>query len=232
MTDKNSLAFWYPKISDHGLPVPRTKIVPVPPECDLSLLLDGSTPNLYDQFIMPLREAISEIGTPCFLRTSHGSGKHDWSRTCYVTDVARIELHVWNLVEWSHLVDLGGLPYDTWAVREMIETDPLFHAFWGMPITREFRVFATEQAVETVLPYWPPAAIRRPDTDDWEARLHEASTITHAEQTLLEGLAKAAVAAVGGGYWSIDFLEDREGFWFLTDMADGERSHRSDRDDV
>jgi hypothetical protein len=44
--------------------------------------------------------------------------------------------------------------------------------------------------------------------------------------TSLRELAIEAVEAVGGGYWSVDFLRDRDGKAWLTDMAEGERSFR------
>lgn len=223
--DKNSLAFWFPKVEKCGLPVPRTRIVTT--EADLSRLLDGKTPDGYDDFMGRLGAAVEEVGAPCFLRTGHGSGKHEWVDTCYVGQKAKLGYHVWALVEWSHLVDIMGLPTDVWAVRELIETKPLFHAFRGhMPITREFRAFADDDEVETILPYWPPGAIERPDAEDWHVRLHEASTISLDEYVLLSSFALEAVKAVGGGYWSVDFLQDCDGLWWLTDMADGERSYK------
>lgn len=226
--DRNDLAFWFPKIEAAGIKVPRTHIVTA--ECDLTSLLDGETPEGWARFIVALTNAARDIGYPCFLRTGHGSGKHDWDRTCNVRHFNDLAHHVAALVEWSHVVDMMGLPHETWAVREMIPTRPLFvcSAFGNFPVTREFRLFVRDGEVVHTQPYWPPDAVAEghPDVDDWAARLARAARATTVEYAQLIWMALAASEAVGGGYWSVDLLEDRDGEWWLTDMAEGERSFR------
>lgn len=226
--DRNDLAFWFPKVEAAGLRVPRTVIVQT--EADLSLLLDGETPDGFARFAVDLEDAAREIGYPCFLRTGHGSGKHEWDRTCNVRHFNDLIPHVAALVEWSHLVDLMGLPTNVWAVREMIPTAPLFTCagYRGFPVTREFRMFVRDGKVEHTQPYWPPDAVAngRPDVDDWADRLERASRATTAEYAGMMWTALAAAEAAGGGYWSVDLLQDDAGEWWLTDMAEGARSFR------
>lgn len=232
----NCLSYWYPKLKLAGLPVPDTRIVPAPH--DLDNLLDGNLPVGWGGFVKDLKDKALVVGGgwPVFLRTGYGSGKHLWRQTCYVENVDLIDKHVQALVEWSHSVDIMGLPTGVWAVRQMIPTEPLFHAFWGMPITREFRVFATTsdvgwRYVDHFQPYWPPDAIQRPTRDDWRERLEKASLLSTRERGKLASLAASAVEAVGGGAWSVDFLQDVHGEWWLTDMADGAQSFRWDPED-
>lgn len=223
--DRNDLAYWFPRVKAAGLPVPDTRIVTT--DIDLCALTDGVTPAGFDQFVNELMWAGNEIGgRPFFLRTGHGSGKHNWSRTCFV-DEGNLGWHVAALVEWSHTVDMFGLPHQTWAVRKLIDTAPLFlcQTWEGFPVTREFRVFVRGGLVETHYPYWPEDAIEsaRPDRDDWRQLLRSASTLDDAQ---VLKLAERAGTAVDDGYWSIDFLQDRAGAWWLTDMADGAQSYR------
>lgn len=229
--DRNCLSFWFPRlaVAGSGLPVPRTKIVRA--SGDLTVALDGVQPEGWERFMDELVDACGDIGLPVFLRTGHGSGKHDWVSTCYVEDVAELPRHVGALVEWSLAADIMGLPTTVWAVRELIPTAPAFTAFGGhMPITREFRFFVRGGVVEHWQPYWPPDSIYLPSETDWPLRLGRMAAITAGAREHLEWLAKQAVAAVGGGFWSVDLLQDIDGQWWITDMAEGDRSFRWDPD--
>lgn len=231
--DVNDLAYWFPLIQEGGLPVPKTRIVTT--DVELVDLLDGRMPVGYEAFFSDLGNAARNIGYPCFLRTGHGSGKHEWSDTCYLTDPNDLGTHVYALIEWSHLVDMMGLPHQTWVVRQLIPTRYLFRcqAWRGFPVTREFRVFVKDGAVEAIYPYWPPTAVEQgqPDAVNWRVLLAMASELASYERETLTMLAEKASAAVGGGYWSVDFLRALDDRWWLTDMADGERSYRPGDDE-
>lgn len=229
--DRNCLSFWYPKLtqSRQSLPLPPTHIIRA--SDDLMRLLDGEKPIGWDNLIADLTNACERVGLPAFLRTGHGSDKHDWKSTCYVENVDDLPSHVARLVEWSTMVDLMGLPTRAWAVRKLIDTAPLFYAFTGhMPITREFRFFVRDTKIEHVQPYWPPDSIHMATVDDWQFRLGRASVMADSTRDWLSWLAVSAVSAVGGGYWSVDLLQDREGDWWITDMAEGDRSFKWDQD--
>jgi hypothetical protein len=197
--DRNSLAYWFPPLEAAGLPVPRTEIVRYDGG-DLLDMLDGMEPFGWDDLVARIRGAGDRIGWPVFLRTGHGSGKHEWARCCYLADPDDLGEHVFALVEWSHLVDMFGLPTNVWADGD----------------------------VEHIQPYWPPDAVELggPDDPGWRAKLAGASRLSAATGDHLAAVARAAVAALGGGFWSVDLLEDRDGDWWLTDMAEGERSFR------
>jgi hypothetical protein len=226
--DRNDLAFWFPLIEASGLPVPETRIVTT--DVDLTDLLDGQAPVGFEAFLSDLGNAARNIGYPCFLRTGHGSGKHEWAETCFVASPNDLGSHVAALVEWSHLVDMMGLPHQTWAVRKLLATKPLFRcqAWYDFPVTREFRVFIRDDNYEADYPYWPADAVEqgRPDDPAWRELLAEASRMSDEDIGEIATLAGWASGAVGGGYWSIDFLQDTAGKWWLTDMADGDRSYR------
>lgn len=228
--DRTDMAYWFRLIRTVS-PVPPT--VHVDTTLVLSSLLDGVEPHdwkrgeSYGDFIDRLQQAGEAFGWPCFLRTGYGSGKHEWRSTCWVPSPSAMSQHVYALVEWSHIVDIGGLPYQDWFVRKMLDVEPLFHAFDGMPITREFRVFFKGDEYQHIQPYWIPKAIHAPDRIDWRDRLRDASQLKDEEAEelcYLAGEAMGAVGAVDEEHWSIDFLQDRDGQWWLTDMADGDKS--------
>lgn len=118
-------------------------------------------PKGWPEFLTRLEAAGDLIGWPVFLRTGQGSGKHQWKRTCYVQDAGELPYHVAALVEWSHLVDMLGLPTYVWAVRELLPVEPIctLPRYGDMPLTKESRVFVRDGKVLCSHSYWPEGAI-------------------------------------------------------------------------
>lgn len=241
MIDKNCLSHWFPPIEAAGLPVPRTRIVRT--ELDLTLLAEhglmrGSPRGTgVSDFLGELGEAAKAIGYPVFLRTGHGSAKHEWVNTCCVAAGGHLGDHVHNLVEWSCMAGVVGLPTNVWAVREMLPTSPVFTAFRGMPICREFRVFVDGPEVICVHPYWPREALvrgfpmRKSGWDDDGVRnfpdnfhrLYERMCVlSESDRTEISSMASIAGNTLSGK-WSVDLIETERG-WYLTDMAEAHRS--------
>jgi len=238
--DRNCLSYWFPKLQAAGLPVPRTEIVRT--EVNLIELLEGNTPAGWGGFLADLNVAIGKIGgSPCFLRTGQGSGKHQWKRTCYL-DLATGTLpnHIARLVEWSETVDFIGLPSNVWVVRELLPTEPLcvLPAYGDMPLVPEARCFVKDGNVLCWHPYWPINAIRdgfpvaKPEDRfaeeakrDVPANFEEIVAGAHAldMRQFLPLAERAAVVFAGDGAWSVDLLPTRRG-WFVTDMAIAQRS--------
>lgn len=235
--DKNCLSYWFPKLKAAGLPVPRTVIVET--KRRLVELLDGETPEGFNEFLDQLRVAGDEVGWPAFLRTGHTSGKHQWDRTCYVLSSSKLGWHVYALVEFSNCVNQPlGLPTKIWCLRELLPTTPVFTApaYYNMPVCREFRVFVDGADVKCVHPYWPrevlvrgfPIARDRDWTempielpDEFQEQYAALCDLGDDEETI-RTLASRAGTALGGA-WSIDLLETKRG-WYVTDVAEAERS--------
>lgn len=226
-----NLASWFPALrADPRIPLPWTLIV----ETDVNLLglLDGDQPKGFSAFVDELCRAGDAMRWPCFLRTGHTAGKHDYRYTCHVPGPDDMGSHVAALVEASMLADLMGLPTDTWVVRELLDVGASFTAFDGLPIGREFRFFTDEAGrVSGWHPYWPPDAVAqgRPSLEEpgplgWRARLVNAGVPRRGEIEYLTAQTER-VAALVPGAWSVDwlFVPSRQE-WVLTDMAWAERS--------
>lgn len=230
--DKNCLSYWFPPIEAAGIAVPETRIVRT--ELDLTLLIEnglmrGSPRGTgVSDFLGDLRRAADLIGFPVFLRTGHGSGKHHWVNTCYVAEAGCLGDHVHNLVEWSCTVGTFGLPTNVWAVREMLPTSPVFTAFRGMPICREFRVFVDGPEVVCIHPYWPELALldgfRPLEEPDGFNKKYRAMCDLRKEEREEIGLMASVAGKTLGGKWSVDLIETERG-WYLTDMAEAHRSY-------
>ena len=239
--DKTCLSFWFPRIEAAGLPVPKTRIVRA--GVDLTAMVDGDALAAggyrrgFNDFLGKLAVAADAMGYPAFLRTGHTSGKHDWLETCCVADRKDLGQYVYNLVKFSCMAGIMGLPTNVWAIREMLPTTPFFTAFNGMPICREFRRFVDGPEVVCWHPYWPRKALvegfplldghwprencrQLPENFD---KLYESlCKFSEDDHFKLFQFASLAGKTLGDA-WSVDLIETANG-WFLTDMAEADKS--------
>lgn len=225
-TNRNALSYWFPKIEAAGLPVPKTILVTMP-----QLVMEGIYNAMNGEaaptgsnplaFFDEIAAAADQVGWPCFLRTDHTSHKHNWQKTCFLPDRDSIPDHVFEIAEFSEFVGfLIDLPWDCWAVREMLPTKPVGFCplYGGMPICREFRVFVDDGVMRCWHGYWPEEALEQGGAV-YDAEFDTGSFYSPDPQTLeqVRNLAMRAGAAVGGS-WSVDILETEDG-WKVTDMA-------------
>jgi hypothetical protein len=222
---RNCLSYWFPKLEATGVPVPQTTMLELGEQesSDLARVLDGKKSVWLDEVVKFIKECAGELGLPLFLRTGRGSAKHEWRNTCYLCDAAQAAYNVLALVEWSHTVDMLGLPHNVWVCRKMLDVNPLFRceAYGGMPVVREWRFFFRDGTFVCCHPYWPTEALARgrPDVPSWRSALRTL----HADPPPCADNCAWEAAVVFDGYWSIDVLEARFGY-YVTDMAVGEQS--------
>ena len=231
--DKTALSWWFPRIEAAGLPVPRTTIIKMPREAQESIwaAFDGKDGGNAFPFFVEIASAGDVLGWPCFLRTDHTSGKHSWRETCFLSSAGDLARHVYAIAEFSEMAGFPGLPWDGWAVREMLPTIPLgiCLAFGDMPICREFRFFVEDGKVECWHPYWPLEALKQGAAVSYDRSAVEGlfAALCSPGQTKdvveLNTLAARAGAALGGA-WSVDILETARG-WVVTDMAEAHKSY-------
>lgn len=226
MIDKTCLSHWFPKIAAAGIPVPRTIIVTAPEGSlrEVWRAFDGEKPGAAaNEFYQLILNAANEIGYPCFLRTGHTSGKHDWKNCCYLESADRVQRQVLSIIEYGEIASFAGMPHDVWAIREFLPTIPLGHCpgFGDMPICREFRFFVRNGNVECWHPYWPQEALDQGSAIFRDGNNYDTLS-SCAEFDPLTVIAEKAGRAVGG-HWSIDILETERG-WYVTDMAEAEKS--------
>ena len=172
------------------------------------------------------------IGVPFFLKRGNFSGKHSWKDACFVdaSDLEVIIRHMTKIAMDAELCDCA--PEYCFVARAMIQTKCAFKAFWGeMPVTKERRYFIRDGNVEFHHPYWPPDSIEtkygdlHTDEPNWKALLAEVNRETPEEVEYLTEQSRKVASALPG-YWSVDWLQDIDGKWWLIDMADGRMSFR------
>lgn len=197
------------------LHTPKTALFYAPHE--IGRIVDGEKVLSFDKLVQEIAEARNNFGGYAFLRTGQTSYKHEWKKTCYLTPESDIADHVARLIDFSMMV---GLPCQSWAVREMIATTPITTAFDGdMPIAREIRLFVEDGKLTCAHPYWPEEAFRQGmNTDDKVTDEQIKELAEMPDMTVLTKMAEHVSQSFMYA-WSIDFLQDTEGKWWLTDMA-------------
>lgn len=220
--DKNSLLYWFPKIAELPIDMPKTKWVEAP---NLYSILDGK--GFSKAIGQQMVETAESIGYPLFLRTDLVSYKHAWLKSCYVEKPEDLFQHIFNIVEFNAMISMGDADPIALVFREYIPLESIFTAFNGMPVAKERRYFINEGQALCHHAYWVEGAIeehfRQPSVPDWRERLAKLNHESLAEKNLLIALADE-VGSVMPGYWSVDFALARDGRWLLIDMAGGERS--------
>lgn len=240
MFQRACLSNWFPKLARSGVDVPRTEIVTTKVELWRRLDPKEHVPRGYRTFIDELLDAAQRVGgLPCFLRTGHGSGKHDWMDTCFLAlnedeemmaavegrpcaENGSVMRHVQALVEWSESVDMIGLPTNVWVVRELLPLLSTFTTYNNMPVAREYRIFIENGRRCCGHPYWPKEAVERgnPPDSDWEAKYEQLFSLTLSELAALERVGDiVAKMFANDGAWSLDVAQHEDGRWFAIDMA-------------
>ncbi|RJQ07565.1 MAG: hypothetical protein C4551_06570 [Bacillota bacterium] len=246
---RNSMIYWWPRVKNLGIPVPRTEIVRLRPVTIDALSIHRYTRQPGDEPIAALCRwerahrrvcrvlsrlgnaaySIARSGQPLFIRTDLSAAKHSYRETCYCDAVQYYPVHIYALAEAMDTADIMGLPWRAIVFREYIPLAARFTAFWGhLPIAPERRYFVRDGRVECRHPYWPAEALATRSNEarlpaDWRDQLAEMNTETPEEVELLTGYAER-VAAVLPGYWSVDFALAADGRWILIDMATGDDS--------
>lgn len=187
-------------------------------------------------FLYHIREHVSMVRGKLFIKSGTGACKHGWDKTCVIDKgddwsnlLFEVADRVFNQIEGHLLSGRRGCTIDI-CIREFIDTECIFKAFHGsMPITPEARFFVRSGSVVFKHPYWPPLALAGETSDpEWESKLElmNASVIESFGflTSLSETVGKALMPL--GPNWSIDWLTDADGNWWLIDVAIEEESYK------
>lgn len=227
------MLYWFPKTKNLSIPQPSTVIVEIPNDVLNSVLYASNGAEkimILTPYISKINEAINQLGYPVFMRSDQGSGKHEWSRTCFIKEGDNLYDHVSNLLEWHHMVSMVGeiTNYRALVFRQFIEMDTKFTAFYhDMPVNPERRYFIKDGKLLCHHPYWIEDSIRDPSIPNWKETSKEMNYETHSEQITLRGYT-FKIAKVLEGSWSIDFCRGKDGKWWFIDAALASQSWHPD----
>lgn len=220
--DKNSLLYWFPKLSNLSILMPKTVIVPIDRK-RVQRVFDGE--QLPGKIEHALHAAAKELGYPLFLRTDLCSAKHNWKNSCYVPNQSELIRHMISVCEYNECSGLFGMDYTAIILREFMLMESSFTAFNEFPVNKERRYFVLGGEVLCHHPYWPEEAIEGHTKDsDWKTKLAALNVEDESEVLLLSKYAEMVSIAVEG-CWSVDFTKTKNGHWCLIDMALGAASY-------
>lgn len=232
-SDKNLTcqSYWYPRLPA-DVPVPKTMMVPFRLDVQV-LVLDASEERLDEASTAKLHAAIKGVEDaaalfkfPLFIKTGIFSDKHNWN--CFVASPDKLRRNLVDIIyNWFCV---GGIENSNWIViREMIPTKPFLLWDEKMPVTREWRYFVEDGKIFWRQPYWPRRAFPSWATTDLlgHESIEQALEIMNEEKRedfdRLSALALSINKSIPGA-WSIDFLQDVDGKWWLIDMAEAPKS--------
>ena len=228
-----SMCYWWPLVRNVDVPKPETVIVTLSEQTVKGVLSHTSVDGLHRAI---MQEAIHAVcPAPYFLRTDQMACKHSWGETCFVPDSSQetFEQHACALIEETVNRDVV-FDYEVRALvfRQFMSLLHTFTAFNGLPISREFRVFARGGTVESVHFYWPEEAVLegRPSKRTWRADLRTMAVLLDHERDAICEMAEKVSAALGPEQWSIDFAYTEPGAWLFIDAARGELSWNPERE--
>lgn len=230
MIYQDSAKFWFPKLAAHPWQwmrdwLPKTVMIDYNEEL-LDSALRGQSSEEYDRLYHAVEAAIRyEISGPAFIRTDLTSAKHSgWSaytvegmddlNHALLTTLAHAQLKSYHQKIKSSAI----------MVRPLLKLKHKRTAFHGLPVAKEFRVFADSKQTQCWHGYWPEEALTGHMDDGGEPPRPEGYQDSWIHTEALDAAFEAA-KAMGGLKWSVDFAEAEDGKWWLLDMATAMNSY-------
>lgn len=244
---RNNFSFWFPKVKDCGIPVPKTFYARLPSAKDEPELVNG----LYEAFCLdePTKNIntirswlkrdvfphIKEMGLTGHLFVKNGtySNKFDANGCCIINGISNLSEAIARINYSSMCVGAGGL--GEIVVRQFIEYDPRTEPtiYNGLPFRSEFRVFYdfdTSRIID-IVNYWDydycyPHIHNLTDKIVFDHERERMERVFRNKKAEIVCMVDNAMKTVTGltGKWSIDILFDGTGRCWLIDMAIAERS--------
>ena len=142
---KNSMLYWFPKISKLEIPVPKTAFVKIPRDLARKHLEEEGPGETFTKYMDNIKAQAKRMGYPVFIRTDMASCKHGWEKAAFVRHEGKLEEAVWRTIEFNEMAGFIGLNYSAIVIREFLELDWRFLAFHGrMPVAKERRYFVNK----------------------------------------------------------------------------------------
>lgn len=238
--DPNNLSFWFPKIKDCGIAVPKTFIFSPPEKVVEAYFMDDIEKDRETVFeyvkdeILPILPMEMSV---LFVKNGTFSNKYDFS-DCRVMKIAQyLTEKIINQNHTAAMYDAGGL--SEIVIRGFIGTLPYIREnipciYNGMPLRPEFRIFYDFDKKELLysVNYWDyeycHEAIERNITDGivYNEVYPEIEKFYNEHYKEVENMVLKCMENVQlTGKWSVDIMYDEESdMYYLIDMAVAEQS--------
>ena len=235
--DVHNVSYWFPKVANCGIKVPKTFVKEIPVELFGHLFIDHPEKDIDCIYNWVKNELIpsipDELRGLIFIKNGAFSNKFDFSTCSIRCNPLEIARSIAEINYASLMFDTGG--NTEIVIRERIPYDEqkTMTIYNGMPLRNEYRVFYDfdNRKALYVANYWDwnycHDSISRNATDKlvYEKvynELHAHYLFTH--ERVLKLVEEHMQDVDLSGIWSVDILEDEQGKFWLIDMALGYRS--------
>ena len=235
--DVHNVSYWFPKVANCGIKVPKTFVKEIPVELFGHLFIDHPEEDIDYIYNWVKNELIpsipNELRGLIFIKNGAFSNKFDFSTCSIRCNPLEIARSIAEINYASLMFDTGG--NTEIVIRERIPYDEqkTMTIYNGMPLRNEYRVFYDfdNRKALYVTNYWDwnycHDSISRNATDKlvYEKvynELHAHYLFTH--ERVLKLVEEHMQDVDLSGIWSVDILEDEQNDFWLIDMALGYRS--------
>lgn len=222
--ERISMLHWYPRIKDLPVPVPQTEF----------FNLDGSTSTMelreggldMEQVIESLENIPAEeiAETVASFPTEKAHIRSDWKASRLAGGEGRAITNDPRIIheEVLQLIDsmvMTGFPHNSLVVREWITVDELARSY-NKSICPEVRVIVDEgEVLGSFLDVYEDEFDMSFTTEEITACMNKLTERFENNRTKLEDWASVIARELDETGWSIDFIQDTNGDWHITDMA-------------
>lgn len=202
--DRLDMAHWFPMIRDLDVPTPETQPLPLdrsgegPPEWDTGLT----------------SEIVENLGGEAFVRSGYKSAQIDQSGS-HIFSAASEEIDRTLMELLSQHAMMGMRLGESLWLREYLDVD--FCAYGREPLVPEVRAFIRDGEVVCHHPRLEGFEDHPDHRETAEEFIESGWDSEHRDETVQDYAERVADAV--DGWWSVDFIMDRSGHWYCTDMA-------------
>ena len=235
--DVHNVSYWFPKVENCGIKVPKTFVKEIPVELFGHLFIDHPKEDIdciYNWVKNELMPSIpDELRGLIFIKNGAFSNKFDFNTCSIRCNPLEITRSIAEINYASLMFDTGGNTEIVIRERIPYNEQKTMTIYNGMPLRNEYRVFYDfdNRKALYVVNYWDwnycHDSISRNATDKlvYEKvynELHVHYLFTH--ERVLKLVEDHMQNVDLSGIWSVDILEDEQNDFWLIDMALGHRS--------
>lgn len=230
MIAQDSAKFWLPKLELHPWQwmrdwIPQTAVIDYNEDL-LAPSLMGQPSAEYDRLYYAVQNVMeTAFQTPVFIRTDITSAKHAGINAFKVSNYDELNHALLTTLSHAQLKSYHQkVKSSAILIRPWLQIAHKRTAFRGLPIGKEWRIFADQRGVQCSHGYWPKVALDGYMDDGQPPSVPSADWAEYWIRTDIMDAAKEAAKAMGQLKWSVDFAEDTSGKVWLLDMATASNS--------
>lgn len=219
-----SMLYWYPRIEDLDVPLPETEFFSIDgTSSTFEIKDDGVDMDMLMETLdnIPVGEIKEKVES---LPTEKAHIRSDWKASRLAggegqkitTDPQLIHEQVLHLID---SMAMSGFPSRSLVVREWIDIDELCRSYTS-GISPEVRFIVDEgEVLGGFVDVYEDDFDSSFSQEEVNSILEELEGRLEEDYEQLESWAKSIAEELDETGWSVDFVQDTEGDWYLTDMA-------------